>query len=316
MTARENSRLGLVQGLVAYIAWGLLPLYLRLLREVPPAQVLAHRILWSLGLLAIVVVVLRRVRSIRAALTGRVPALLSLSALLISVNWLTYIWAVANAHVVEASLGYFILPLVNVALGVAVLRERIRPVQVAAVGLAGMGVLVLAAGGGALWISLTLALSFGFYGLVRKVVAIDALGGLMVETLILAPFAAGALMWASLDGTAAWGGSGRGDLLLAFTGVVTALPLFLFAAAARRLRYATMGLLQFLSPTLQFAEAVLLFGEPLRPVHLVTFGLIWVGCGLYAWDSFRAARAERKAQTSSNSPAAPMPPAVHIETTT
>jgi chloramphenicol-sensitive protein RarD len=289
MTSSET-RAGLIYGVAAYLIWGLLPMYLRLLRAVPAAEVLGHRSLWSALLLVVLVVAVRQAGTIRAAATGRVLALLAVSAALISVNWLVYIWAVANARVLEAALGYFINPLVNVALGVAVLRERVRPVQAAAIALAAAGVAAMALGGGALWISLTLALSFGTYGLIRKTVAIDALGGLLIETLILAPFAAAALAWAWWDGSAAWGGSFRVDALLAFTGVVTAVPLLLFALAARRLRYATLGLLQYLAPSLAFLQAVLLFGEPLRPVHLVTFGLIWAGCAVYAWDSVRAAR--------------------------
>lgn len=310
MTDRAT-RTGLVQGVAAYLIWGLLPLYLRLLHDVPAAQVLGHRILWSLALLAVLVVALRRGRAIRAAVKGRVLPMLCASALLISVNWLVYIWAIANGHVLEGSLGYFINPLVNVALGVAVLGERISRVQVLAVALAAAGVLAMAVGGGALWISLTLALSFGAYGLIRKTVAIDALGGLTIETLILAPFAAAALIVATRDGSAAWGGGLRIDLLLAFTGVVTAVPLLLFAAAARQLRYTTVALLQYLAPSLIFLQAVLVFGEPLTTTHAVTFALIWAGCALYAFDSLRAAR-----HTSSNSPAAPIPPAVHIDTTT
>lgn len=296
---RASTRTGLAQGVAAYLIWGFLPLYFKLLRDVPPAQVLAHRILWSLLLLVVAVVALRRARAIRAAVKGRVLPLLCLSAALISVNWLVYIWAVANAHVLEASLGYFINPLVNVALGMAVLGERVSRVQAAAVALAATGVLALAVGGGALWISLTLALSFGVYGLVRKVVAIDALGGLLIETLILAPFAVGVLIWAWSDGSAAWGLSPRLDVLLAVTGVLTAAPLLLFASAARRLRYATMGLLQYLAPSLVFLQAVFVFGEPLRPVHLVTFGLIWAGCALYAWSGWRDSRSRAVVQRSS-----------------
>ena len=289
MTPTET-KTGLLYGIAAYLIWGLLPLYLKLIGEVPSTQVVAHRVLWSAVLMVAVVLVARRVTAIRAAASAKVLGLLTISALLISVNWLVYIWAIANARLLEASLGYFINPLVNVALGVAVLRERVRPVQGVAIGLAAAGVLAMALGGGALWISLTLALSFGAYGLIRKVVAIDALGGLTVETLILAPFAAAMLVWAWADGSAAWGDNSRVDLLLALSGVLTAAPLLLFASAARRLPYATLGLLQYLAPSLAFAQAVLLFGEPLRTVHLVTFGLIWAGCAVYAWDSLRAAR--------------------------
>lgn len=289
--ARSETRTGLIYGVGAYLIWGLLPLYLKLLTTVTPVQVLGHRILWSALLLIVVVVALRRIGTIRTAASARVLGLLTVSALLISVNWLVYVWAVVNAHVLEAALGYFINPLVNVALGVAVLRERVRPMQGVAIGFASAGVLAMALGGGALWISLTLALSFGTYGLIRKVVAIDALGGLTIETLILAPFAAAVLAWSWMQGTAAWGTSLHLDALLAFSGVVTAVPLLLFALAARRLPYSTVGLLQYIGPSLAFLQAVLLFGEPLRPVHLVTFGLIWAGCAMYAWDSLRAARA-------------------------
>ncbi len=288
--ARGMNR-GLWLGAGAYILWGLLPLYLKLLTGVPAVQVLAHRVVWSLLLLAIVVVVLGRLRTVRAAARGRTLALLGASATLIAINWLTYIWAVQHAHVLEASLGYFINPLVNVALGVAVLGERVSRVQRVAVGIAAAGVAVMAlSGGGAIWISLVLAVSFGLYGLIRKVAAIDALGGLTIETLLLAPLSLVVLAYAGAAGNAAFGQERSVDLLLILAGPVTAAPLLLFAAAARRLTLATLGLLQYLGPTLQFAEAVLIFGEPLRPVHVVTFAAIWTGCALYAWDAWRRSR--------------------------
>ncbi|GAA3702999.1 EamA family transporter RarD [Sphingomonas cynarae] len=288
--ARGMNR-GLWLGAGAYILWGLLPLYLKLLTGVPAVQVLAHRVVWSLLLLAIVVLVLGRLRTVRAAARGRTLALLGASATLIAINWLTYIWAVQHAHVLEASLGYFINPLVNVALGVAVLGERVSRVQRVAVGIAAAGVLVMAlSGGGAIWISLVLAVSFGLYGLIRKVAAIDALGGLTIETLLLAPLSLVVLAYAGAAGNAAFGQERSADLLLILAGPVTAAPLLLFAAAARRLTLATLGLLQYLGPTLQFAEAVLIFGEPLRPVHIVTFAAIWTGCALYAWDAWRQSR--------------------------
>jgi chloramphenicol-sensitive protein RarD len=292
MTDSSTTRAGLLYGVGAYLIWGFLPLFFKLLGEVPAAQVLAHRVIWSALLLLVLVVALRRLSAIRQATTWRVLGLLTISAALIAVNWLVYIWAVNSAHVLEASLGYFINPLVNVALGAAVLRERIRPVQGAAVALAATGVLAMALGGGALWVSLTLALSFGTYGLIRKVVAIDALGGLFVETMILAPFALATLAYVGSSGEAAWGRATDVELLLVASGVVTALPLLLFASAARRLRYGTLGLLQYMAPSMAFLLAVFVFGEPLRPVHFVTFGLIWIGCALYAWDSLRGARAE------------------------
>jgi chloramphenicol-sensitive protein RarD len=291
MTTRRPIDRGLTLGLGAYVLWGLLPLYLKLLNGVPPLQVLAHRVLWSSVLLVLGAVVLKRVGAIRAAARGRTLLMLSASAALIAVNWLLYIWAVQSGHVLEASLGYFINPLVNVALGVAVLGERLRRVQGVAVALAGAGVAAFAWGAGALlWMPLTLAVSFSLYGLIRKTVAIDALGGLLIETLILAPVAVAILAHAHGTGRGAFGRDAGLDGLLLISGALTAAPLLLFAAAARRLRYATLGLLQYIGPTLGLLQAVLLFGEPFRTVHLVTFGLIWAGCALYAWDSLREAR--------------------------
>lgn len=249
----------------------------------PALQVLAHRVLWSLLLLALVIVVLRRAAAIRAAARGRTLLLLCASAALIAVNWMVYIWSVQNGHVLEASLGYFINPLVNVALGTIVLGERIGRMQKAAVAVAAIGVMVMAsAGAGALWIPLTLAFSFGLYGLIRKVAAIDALGGLTVETALLAAPALAVLL---LGSEPVFGRGTQTDMLLVLAGAVTAAPLLMFAAAARRLRYATMGLLQYIAPTLQFLEAVILFREPLRTMHIVTFALIWIGCALYALGS-------------------------------
>jgi len=283
---------GLALGVTAYALWGVLPLYIHLLKGVPSLQVLAHRVLWSLLLLAVIVIALRKGRAILAAARGRTLLLLVASAALIAINWIVYIWAVQNDHVLEASLGYFINPLVNVALGVAILGERLRRIQGVAIAIAAVGVAVLALdGGGSLWISLSLAASFGLYGLVRKIVAIDALGGLTIETLLLAPACAAWLAFAASTGHGAFGHSRHLDMLLVLAGAVTATPLLLFAAAARRMPYATMGLLQYIAPSLQFLEAVLLFGEPVHTVHIVTFVLIWSGCALYAWDSLRALRA-------------------------
>jgi chloramphenicol-sensitive protein RarD len=287
----RTTRNGLILGIGAYVSWGLLPLYLKLLVTVPPVQVLAHRVLWSLILLVVVVAALRRARGVWTAARGRTLLLLCGSATLIAGNWLVYIWATQHGHVLEASLGYFINPLLNVVLGVALLGERVRPVQAVAVGIAAVGVVVMAVGGAAqIGIPLALAFTFGFYGLIRKVAAIDALGGLTVETALLALPALAVLGQASAAGTAAWGASGRLDLLLVLAGAVTAAPLLMFAAAAKRLRFTTIGLLQYIGPTIQFALAVLVFGEALQTYHLVTFALIWAGCLLYALDSLRAAR--------------------------
>lgn len=291
MTRVLPDRSGLAMGLAAYALWGLLPLYIHALRTVPPLQFLAHRVLWSLVLVVAIVLLLRRGRALVVAARGRTLALLLLSALLIALNWAIYIWSVDTGHVIEASLGYFINPLVNVALGVAVLGERVRALQLAAILVAAVGVIALAVtGGGALWISLALAVTFALYGLVRKVAAIDALGGLTVETVLLAPPAALLLVHASIQGNGAFGLDTRTDLMLAFAGVVTAVPLLLFAAAARRLPLVTIGLLQYVAPTIQFLLAVLVFGERVAPVDWIAFPLIWAGCLIYAYDGIRAAR--------------------------
>lgn len=287
---QHTLRTGLILAVGAYASWGLLPLYLRLLRGVPALQLLSHRVLWSVVLLVVIVIVTKQVRPILAAARGRTLLLLMASSLLIAVNWIVYIWSVQNAHVIEASLGYFMNPLVNVAFGVALLGEKLRRWQGVAIGIAALGVVALAVvEGGAIWISLVLAASFSTYGLIRKVVPIDALGGLTVETVLLAPFLLAFLLVESAAGRGSFGQSGGTDALLILSGVVTAMPLLMFAAATRRLRYTTIGLLQFMSPSLQFAQAVFLFGEPLRPVQAATFVLIWAGCALYAWDSLRAA---------------------------
>lgn len=291
--APDETRKGVALAFCAYLVWGLLPLYLKQLQAVPPLQIVAHRMVWSLLLLSGVVLVMRRLPSILAALRTRLTfPLLILSATLISGNWLIYTWAVLNGHVLEASLGYFINPLLNVALGMLFLREKLRRWQGVAVALAACGVIVMAvAQGGAVWIALAIAFTFAFYGLVRKMIAIDALGGLAVETALFGPIAIAWLWWVETQGSGAIGVDLKMDVLLILSGAVTALPLLMFAAAARRLRYATIGLIQYLTPTLVFLQGVLLFGEKLTPVHIVTFGLIWIGLVIYATDSVRAGRA-------------------------
>ncbi|MEP9358691.1 EamA family transporter RarD [Sphingomonas sp. KR3-1] len=290
-SGQASGQRGLALAIGAYGIWGVLPVYFHILANVPALQILSHRIVWSVLFLGVVVVALGRARGIRQAARGRTLLLLCASAALIAVNWFVYIWSVETGHVLEASLGYFINPLVNVALGVLVLGERLRRWQGVAIAVAAAGVLVMAvSGGGAILISLTLAFSFGLYGFVRKIVAIDSLGGLTVETLLLVPLAAGWLLYTGAQGTSGFGVSAGQNALLLAAGVITATPLLMFAAAARLLPLSLMGLLQYLSPTIQFFVALAL-GEPLRPIHLVTFPLIWAGCALYAWDSLRATRA-------------------------
>lgn len=289
-SAISHDRKGLLFGIGAYVSWGVLPLYIHALRAVPALELLAHRVVWSLLMLVGVVLLLRRGKAVLAALRGWTLLYLLASTSVLAINWVVYIWAVQNAHVIEASLGYFINPLVNVALGLMVLGERLRRVQGIAIAIAAAGVAVMAASGGALWISLTLAVSFGLYGLIRKVAAIDALGGLTLETALLAPLCLFWLIHVGAAGQGHWGQSLPRDALLVLAGIITAIPLLMFAAAARRMPYSVLGLLQYIAPTLQFLMAVLLFGEPLHPEFLITFALIWTGCALFAWDTIRASR--------------------------
>jgi chloramphenicol-sensitive protein RarD len=288
----DPARMGVMLGVAAYLIWGLLPLFLRLLDGVAPVEFVAHRVLWSLALLSGIALLSGKAGAVIAAARrpGVLPVLLASSAL-IAGNWMIYAWAVLNHHVIEASLGYFINPLVNVVLGVIVLKERLRRAQIAAVAVAALGVAIMAVAQGAtLGIPLGLAFSFGMYGLLRKMAPVDAFAGLTIETALIAPFAAAVLFWAAQAGHAAWGETGTRDVLLMLSGPITAAPLLLFAAAAKRLRYATLGLLQYIAPTLQFLQAWLLFGETLTTIHLITFGCIWTGLALYAIDGLRSAR--------------------------
>ena len=282
---------GILYALGAYLSWGLFPLYFRQIATIPALQIVAHRTLWSLAFVTFVLVATRHLRWLREV-TAATWRRFALSALLIAINWLTYVWAVGHGHVLEASLGYFINPLVNVALGFAVLQERPRPVQWLAVGLAAFGVLWLTVAAGRLpWVALVLAVSFGFYGLMRKTAALGAIEGLTLETLILAPLAAAGLIWWSQDGSMA-GQTAVDWAWLAGTGPVTAGSLLLFAAGARRIPLATLGLVQYVSPSLQFLLGVFLFREPMDAGRLVAFAFIWSALAVYSaeglWQTRRA----------------------------
>ena len=284
---------GIVYAALAYVAWGLFPLYFKQVAQVPSLEVVMHRTLWSLVFVFAVLAVRRQWAWMAAVLRQpRVLGAFALSAVLLSGNWLTYVWAVQNHHVVDASLGYFILPLVNVALGFAFLHERPRPGQWLAVAVAAAGVLWLTIQAGRLpWIALVLALSFGFYGLLRKVAVLGALEGLALETLVLAPVAAAVLGW--------WAWQGQGALLqadvptlgwLLLAGPLTAVPLLLFAAGARLIPLATLGILQYISPSLQFALGVWFFHEPFQPARLAGFVLIWAALCVYTAEGWWAGR--------------------------
>jgi chloramphenicol-sensitive protein RarD len=292
--AAEIRKGGIPLGLTAYAIWGFMPLYFKLLATVQPTEIVAHRILWSLILLGIVATIFKRWSGIRAALgSGKVLAMLIASACLIAINWLTYIYAVVSGHVLEASLGYYLNPLVNVLFGVLLLEEKLTRAQVFACLLAGAGVAVMAAGAGSgLWVSLTLALSFASYGFIRKVAPVDALEGLWVETLVLAPISLLWVLWLLGQGTAGFGHqSGSIDLFLILGGAVTALPLLLFTAAAKRLPYSTLGFLQYIAPSLQLLTAVAIFHEPFGTAQALCFAAIWVALAIFSVEAIRTARA-------------------------
>jgi chloramphenicol-sensitive protein RarD len=294
MTAEHmRTRAGLLLGLGAYVLWGVLPLYFKAIEGVAAAEIVAHRIVWSLIFLAALAILWRRLASIGAALRApKLLATLGLTAILIAINWLVYIWAVLNGHVLAGSLGYYLNPLVNVLLGVFLLKERLTRAQALAVGLAAAGVAVLAWGAAeGLWISLTLAASFATYGFLRKVAPVDSLEGLSIETAILSPIALFYVLWLQQQGTSGFGGAGTTDLLLILGGAVTAIPLLLFTAAAKRLPYSTLGFLQYIAPSLQFLLAVLVFGEAFTTAHAICFGAIWTALFIFAWEGVRTGRA-------------------------
>jgi chloramphenicol-sensitive protein RarD len=293
---REGRR-GVAFGASAFLWWGFAPLYFKAIGSVTPLEVLAHRITWSLVFLLVLLGLRGRLRTTFAMFRDRRTVLtMALTTCLIAVNWLVFIWSIANDHLVEASLGYFINPLVNVAFGAIFLRERLRRPQMVAVGLAACGVAWLTIQQGhAPWIALVLAISFAIYGLLRKLAKPSGLEGLTLETTLLFPLAVGWMLWRRSQGELAFGASGwHISLLLCAAGPITALPLIWYAEGVRRLRFSTIGFLQYLSPTFQFLLAVVAFGEPFTRSHAVGFGAIWAALGLYTWDTARGMRSARR----------------------
>jgi len=286
-------QIGILYALLAYLLWGLLPLYIKTLQGVAPLEILLHRMVWSLVFLAIVLSWRRNWAWLRAAASQpRVLAVFAISALLLCGNWFTYIWAVDAGRVVDASLGYFINPLVSVLLGVLFLHERLRPGQWAAIGLAAAGVAWLTFSAGQLpWIALALAGTFGGYGLLRKTAPLGALEGLSLETLLLFPLAGLALWYLFSQGHASFpGAQASTQVLLVLAGPITAVPLLLFAAGARRLPLSLLGLLQYSGPTLQLLLGICLWHEPFPPAKQFGFGMIWLSLALYAAEGFWVAR--------------------------
>jgi len=296
----QQTRQGIFYALGAYFIWGIAPAYFKLVREVPPAEIMTHRVIWSVLFMLILITLSRSWKQVRrVAAQPKKVLLLALTAITIGGNWLLFIWAVNNQHMLEASLGYFINPLINVVFGMLFLRERFRRLQWLAVALAAAG------GLGQLWqfgslpvIALGLGLSFALYGLVRKKIQVDAQSGMLIETLWLFPLAAIYLFGVADSATSHLSANPLSlNLMLVAAGVLTTIPLMLFAAACTRLRLSTVGFFQYLGPTLMFLLAVLFYGERLTPDKLVTFGFIWLALALFIFDAvlFSARTRMRKA---------------------
>lgn len=294
MTDDSEVRTGMLAALSAFMLWGFLPIYFHLFSaRVSVWEMLIHRVIWAALLLIIYTLSRGRGGRVRTVLRNpRQLLALSGSALLIAGNWGIFIWAVTSNHVLESSLGYYINPLLNVLLGFCFLGERLRPLQILAVAIAAAGVLLMIIAFGKVpWISLGLAACFAGYGLIRKQTNVDSATGLLIETLLLAPFALGWMAWMYHQGTATFLNSGpRTDLLLVGAGVITVVPLVLFAAGARRLRLGTLGLFQYITPSAHFLTGVLLFGETFTRADAVTFSCIWAGLFLYTTDNWRHQR--------------------------
>ncbi len=282
--------LGMAAAVAAHLIWGFAPLYWIYTQPVSPVDLVAHRALWSVGLLVVALLLLGRLReTFRQLLDLRTFGVIALSATAQACNWSIFLWAVTNEQATEASLGYFLLPLVNVATGVLVLRERIDRAQAIAIGLACVGLAILVVENRGLpWVALGLSLSFGTYGLVRKMVRIGAVEGLAMETAFMAPVA---LAWMIYTGGAGFGQHGmQVDLFLAGAGVMTTVPLLLYVAASHRLALTAMGLAFYLGPTCQLLVAIFIFGEPINPVQLTSFVLVWLGLAFIIADTLRRYR--------------------------
>jgi chloramphenicol-sensitive protein RarD len=290
----EDSPRGFAFALTAYLLWGFLPIYMKAVAHISPAEVIAHRILWSLPLAGIVLVVLGRTDDVRMALRSpRLLAMAALTAALITVNWGTYVWAIGAGHSIDAALGYFINPLFSILLGAVVLKEQLRPVQIAAIVLAGLAVVILAVDSGHVpWISLTLTISWGLYALLRKTLPLGPNQGFFLEVLILSVPAFFYILYLEF-------GSGEGHFyrtgwadtgLLLGCGLVTAVPLMIYANGAKLLKLSTIGIMQYIAPTMIFLIAVFVFKEPLGTAQMIAFPLIWAGLFLYSWSMIRGSR--------------------------
>jgi chloramphenicol-sensitive protein RarD len=291
-TPEQQTRDGMISALIAYLLWGVLPLYFILVKDVSSLEVLAHRIIWAVPFGALIIYLRKQWQEVGRALTHPGMLLyLSTSALLIAGNWLVYIWAVQSDQIFQASLGYYINPLLFAVVGVFLLGEKLRSPQIAAVALAALGVGILTVSGGELpAVALFLGTSFTIYGVIRKRVVIGGMPGLFIETLVLLPVAVVYLIFLLTHGQAVFWGAGTGrSLILVMAGPFTVIPLLFFALAARRLKLSTLGMMQFIAPSIQFLIGVL-YGEQLTTAHLICFGCIWTAVLLFSWDAWRSSR--------------------------
>ncbi|MCB2405595.1 EamA family transporter RarD [Rhizobium ruizarguesonis] len=294
LAKNEDSPRGFAFALTAYLLWGFLPIYMKAVAHISPAEVIAHRIVWSLPLAGIVLIVLGRTQDIRTALgSPHMLAMAALTASLITVNWGTYVWAIGAGHSLDAALGYFINPLFSIFLGAVFLKEKLQPLQIAAIALAALAVAILALdSGGIPWVALTLAISWGFYALLRKTLPLGPNQGFFLEVLILSGPALLYILYLEF-------GSGQGHLyrtgladtiLLLGCGVITAVPLMIYANGAKLLKLSTIGIMQYIAPTMIFLIAVFVFHEPFGTARMIAFPLIWAGLFLYSWSMLKGSR--------------------------
>lgn len=294
----SDGKKGFIFALSAYLLWGILPFYLKTVAHIPALEVVAHRIVWSVPIAGILLWWLGLFGDLKIALTTpRMLAMATLTASLITVNWGTYVWAIGSGHAIDTALGYYINPLVNVVLGAVFLGERLSKPQMVAVVLAACAVLLLTIySGGLPWISLVLAFSFGFYGFFRKTLPIGPTQGFMLEVLILSIPSLALIGWTIIQGTSHFMQGNAHDIgLLLFAGPATAVPLILYAFGAKLLRYTTIGLMQYIAPTIVFLSAIFVFGEPFSHIQFIAFALIWSALAIYTWSMLHEARKVRLA---------------------
>ncbi|MBX4858540.1 EamA family transporter RarD [Rhizobium sophorae] len=294
LAKNEDSPRGFAFALTAYLLWGFLPIYMKAVAHISPAEVIAHRIVWSLPLAGIVLIVLGRTQDIRAALgSPRMLGMAALTASLITVNWGTYVWAIGAGHSLDAALGYFINPLFSIFLGAVFLKEKLQPLQIAAIVLAALAVAILALdSGGIPWVALTLAVSWGFYALLRKTLPLGPNQGFFLEVLILSGPALLYILYLEFGGQGHLYRTGLADTtLLLGCGVITAVPLMIYANGAKLLKLSTIGIMQYIAPTMIFLIAVFVFREPFGTARMIAFPLIWAGLFLYSWSMLKGSRA-------------------------